>query len=77
MRVSYHPDVESMFTHLADRPGVECVEICDGVVLDFDSEGELVGIDIEKVSALPKGLVIPDRIPLPTATSAYTESSDA
>ena len=77
MRVSYHTDMESMFTHLADRPGVECVEICDGVVLDFDSEGELVGIDIDKVGALPEGLMIPDRIPLPTATSAHTESSDA
>ena len=63
MKISYHAEMESMFIHLADRPSAECVEICDGVVLDYDSNGILVGIDIDKVSSLPQGLEIPERIP--------------
>lgn len=65
MRISYHAEMESMFIHLADRPSAECVEVCDGVVLDFDSAGVLVGIDIDKVSDLPGRIEIPERIPVP------------
>lgn len=65
MRISYHAEMESMFIHLADRPSAECVEVCDGVVLDFDSAGMLVGIDIDKVSNLPERIEIPESIPVP------------
>ena len=65
MKISYHAEMESMFIHLADRPSAECVEIRDGVVLDYDADGMLVGIDIDKVSLLPQGLEIPERIPAP------------
>jgi hypothetical protein len=68
--------MESMFIHLADRPSAECVEICDGVVLDFDSEGILVGIDIDKVSSLPEKLAIPENLPMPTTSSTGIDSSD-
>ena len=76
MKISYHPEMESMFIHLADRPSAECVEICDGVVLDFDSEGVLVGIDIDKVSTLPERIEIPDRLPAQTAASAGPDLSN-
>ena len=76
MRISYHSEMESMFIHLADRPSAECVEICDGVVLDFDSEGILVGIDIDKVSSLPEKLAIPENLPMPTTSSTGIDSSD-
>ena len=76
MRISYHSEMESMFIHLADRPSAECVEIYDGVVLDFDSEGILVGIDIDKVSSLPEKLAIPENLPMPTTSSTGIDSSD-
>ena len=76
MKISYHSEMESMFIHLADRPSAECIEICDGVVLDFDSAGVLVGIDIDKVSSLPERLEIPDHLPARTAASARPDSSN-
>ncbi len=76
MRISYHSEMESMVVHLADRPSAECVEIYDGVVLDFDSEGILVGIDIDKVSSLPEKLAIPENLPMPTTSSTGIDSSD-
>ena len=76
VRISYHPEMESMFIHLSERPSVECVEIHDGVVLDFDSAGNLVRIDIDKVSSLPEGLVIPERLPTHAANTTTSDSRD-
>jgi uncharacterized protein YuzE len=35
---------------LVDRPSVESEEVRPGIVLDFDSDGNLVGIDIDNAS---------------------------
>jgi uncharacterized protein YuzE len=35
---------------LADRPSVDSSEVNDGVVLDFDANGALVGIDLQHAS---------------------------
>lgn len=51
MKLNYYPETDSLYIDLADRPGVESREISDGVVLDYDAEGALVGIDIDHASA--------------------------
>jgi uncharacterized protein YuzE len=50
MRLDYYPDTDSLYIDLAERPGVESREICDGIVLDYDEQGALVGIDIDRAS---------------------------
>ena len=50
MRVNYFPDTDSLYIDLSERASVESREISDGVVLDYDSEGNLVGIDIDNAS---------------------------
>ena len=62
MRLSYHAETESLYIDVASGVGAECVEICNGVVLDFDSEGKLVGIDIDRVSCLPQVLKVPESL---------------
>jgi len=47
MRLSYHKDTDSLYIHLVERPGVEADEVAPGIVIDFDSNGKPVGIDIE------------------------------
>ncbi len=76
MRLSYHAETESLYIDVADGISAECVEICDGVVLDFDSNGILVGIDIDQVSSLPQGLKIPERITIPVEVPGDLDSSD-
>ena len=44
------PDPCSLYIHLADRPSVDSDEVNDGVVLDFDANGALVGIDVQHAS---------------------------
>ncbi len=51
MKVNYFPDTDSLYIDLADRPSAESREISEGIVLDYDSEGALVGIDIDNASA--------------------------
>jgi uncharacterized protein YuzE len=51
MRVNYFPDTDSLYIDLSGRSSVESREISDGVVLDYDDEGNLVGIDIDNASA--------------------------
>ena len=63
MKLAYYAETESLYIGVADGISAECVEIHDGVVLDFDSNGILAGIDIDQVSSLPDGLKIPERFP--------------
>lgn len=51
MRLNYHPDTDSLYIDLSDRPGVESREISDGVVADYDADGILVGLDIDHASS--------------------------
>ena len=50
MRLSYHQSTDSLYIDLAERPSVDSREISDGVVLDYDADGNLVGIDIDRAS---------------------------
>lgn len=51
MKLSYHVETDSLYIDLSDRPSAESREISEGVVLDYDSDGQLVGIDIDNASA--------------------------
>ena len=50
MKLNYHPETDSLYIDLSDRPSAESKEISEGVVLDYDAEGKLVGIDIDNAS---------------------------
>ena len=50
MKLNYHPDTDSLYIDLSERVSAESREISEGVVLDYDSEGRLVGIDIDNAS---------------------------
>lgn len=50
MKLSYDQQTDSLYIHLADRASVDSDEVADGVVLDFDENGALVGIDVQHAS---------------------------
>jgi uncharacterized protein YuzE len=50
MKLNYHPETDSLYIDLSERPSAESREISEGVVLDYDAEGKLVGIDIDNAS---------------------------
>jgi uncharacterized protein YuzE len=50
MKLNYHADTDSLYIDLSERPSAESREVSEGVVLDYDAEGNLVGIDIDNAS---------------------------
>jgi len=50
MKLNYYADTDSLYIDLSERPSVDSREISEGVVLDYDVEGNLVGIDIDNAS---------------------------
>jgi len=50
MRINYDAATDSLYIHLAERPSVDSDEVVDGVVLDYDASGALVGIDVQHAS---------------------------
>jgi uncharacterized protein YuzE len=50
MKLNYYPDTDSLYIDLSEQMSVESREISEGVVLDYDARGNLVGIDIDNAS---------------------------
>lgn len=50
MKLNYYPDTDSLYIDLTEHPSVESREISEGIVLDYDAQGQLVGIDIDNAS---------------------------
>ena len=65
MKLNYFPDTDSLYIDLSQRPSVESQEVSEGVVLDYDAEGNLVGIDIDHASRkLDLSELVTNHIPL-------------
>ena len=52
MRLSYDASTDSLYIHLAERASADSNEVSEGVVLDYDSAGQLVGIDVQHASLI-------------------------
>jgi len=52
MKFHYYPETDSLYIDLSEKGGVDSREVAEGVVLDFDAEGHLVGIDIDHASRI-------------------------
>ena len=51
MKLNYYPETDSLYIDLSEQTSVESREISEGVVVDYDAAGNLVGIDIDNASA--------------------------
>ena len=52
MKFNYYPETDSLYISLNEKPSIDSQEVSPGIVLDFDSEGNLVGIDIDHASKI-------------------------
>lgn len=50
MKLNYYKDTDSLYIDLVSKPSAESREISEGVVIDYDAEGNIVGIDIDNAS---------------------------
>lgn len=52
MKFHYYPETDSLYIDLSHRTSVRSEEVAHGVILDFDSEERLVGIDVDHASKI-------------------------
>src|SRR6266566_8963847 len=52
MKLHYYPETDSLCIELSDKPSTESEEVAAGVVIDSDSDGHVVGFDIDHASKL-------------------------
>ena len=71
MKLNYYRETDSLYIDLSSRPSAESQEVSEGVVLDYDAEGNLVGIDIDHASAkLDLRELVTNHIPLEATAGA-------
>ena len=51
MKLNYYPETDSLYITLSEQPSVESLEISEGILIDYDADGRLVGIDIDNASS--------------------------
>jgi uncharacterized protein YuzE len=69
MKLHYFPETDSLYIELKDTPGIEAREIVEGLVVDLDAAGNVVGLDIDHASQ-KLHLSKVETIALPPATAA-------
>ena len=50
MKLHYYAETDSLYIDLNSRPSADSREIADGLVIDFDAQGNIAGIDIDHAS---------------------------
>ena len=48
MKIEYFPETDSLYIALSEHSSSDSVEVSDGVVIDYDDKGNIVGIDIDQ-----------------------------
>ena len=68
MKLHYYPETDSLYIEFSARPGADVREIVDGVMVDLDEDGNVVGIDIDHASKkLDLTTLEAGALPLPAA----------
>jgi uncharacterized protein YuzE len=50
MKLKYYKETDSLYIDLSSKTSTDSQEISEGIVLDYDTEGNIVGIDIDNAS---------------------------
>ena len=50
MKLNYYRDTDSLYIDLSSKPSADSMEVSEGIVLDYDADGNITGIDIDNAS---------------------------
>lgn len=51
MKLHYYPETDSLYFELKTGPGVSTREVAQGLIVDLDALGQVVGFDIDRASS--------------------------
>lgn len=60
MKLHYYPETDSLYVEFREGPGAETREVADGVRVDLDARGHVVGFDIDHASCRCVPIASPD-----------------
>lgn len=69
MKLHYYPETDSLYIELKDIPGTQAREVVEGLNVDLDENGDVVGFDIDHASG-KLDLSKIETFALPPATAA-------
>ena len=69
MKLHYYPETDSLYIELKSEPGTQTREIVEGLNVDLDANGDVVGFDIDHASG-KLALSRIETVALPPATTA-------
>ena len=50
MKIEFDPTADALYVRLSEQTIIESEEVQPGVILDFDSAGKVIGVEILSVS---------------------------
>lgn len=50
MKLNYYPETDSLYIDLTSKPSKESIEVAEGIVIDYDADGRITGIDVDNAS---------------------------
>jgi uncharacterized protein YuzE len=50
MKLHYYPETDSLYIELKPEPGADTREVADGLNVDLDAKGEVIGFDLDHAS---------------------------
>jgi uncharacterized protein YuzE len=70
MKLHYYAETDALYIEFVERPSTETDEVADGVRIDYDADGNVVGIDIDHASTkLDLATLEAPALPLPPPRS--------
>ena len=74
MKFHYYPETDSLYIDLREATSTDSREVAPGVVLDFDAQDQLVGIDIQRASQVVNlSRLEAEELPLTSVSVASTK----
>jgi len=50
MKLNYYQDTDSLYIDFSEKVSVDSYEVLEGIVIDYDENKDIVGIDIDNAS---------------------------
>ena len=50
MKLNYYVETDSLYIDLSSKTSTESIEVSEGIVVDYDGDGNITGIDIDNAS---------------------------
>ncbi len=67
MKLHYYAETDSLYVEFTAQPGAETIEVADGLNVDLDAHGDVVGLDIDRASKrLDLSTLEAESLPLPS-----------